>query len=155
MPLAIVLDSEPLGLVTQRQGVAKAELCRTWLESHLVNGDEIVVPEIIDYEVRRELLRAGKTESLDRLDKLAASGRVTFLTLRSADLRLAAELWARARVQGKPTAPDPALDVDVILAAQALNHGGGDGSASAGLVVATGNVGHLSRFLKADLWQNI
>jgi len=43
------------------------------------------------------------------------------------------------------------LDVDVILAAQALNFGG----PALHFVVATGNVGHLSRFVPAAEWQNI
>jgi len=53
-----------------------------------------------------------------------------------------------ARNTGQPTAPDPALDGDVILAAQAL-------TLNTSVVVATGNVRHLSRFVRAELWQNI
>jgi hypothetical protein len=63
-------------------------------------------------------------------------------------MRWAAELWAQARQGGYPTAPDPALDGDVILAAQALSLG-------VPVVVATANVAHLSRFVPADVWQNI
>lgn len=61
---------------------------------------------------------------------------------------LAAEFWAQARLGGFPTAPDPALDADVILAARAATLGGP-------VIVATGNVSHLSRFVPADLWPNI
>jgi predicted nucleic acid-binding protein len=64
------------------------------------------------------------------------------------DLRLAADFWARARQHGYPTAPDPALDIDVIIAAQAIGLG-------VPVIVATGNVGHLSRFVAAELWQNV
>jgi hypothetical protein len=58
----------------------------------------------------------------------------------------AAELWAEARKSGMPTADPNELDCDVILAAQALEING---------VVATENVGHLSRFVAAKYWRNI
>lgn len=63
-------------------------------------------------------------------------------------MRRAAELWAQARNTGHPTAPDPALDRDVILAAQAL-------CLNTPVVVATGNPAHLARFVPAELWSNI
>ena len=74
--------------------------------------------------------------------------RLEYLPLTTAAMRLAAGLWAQARRGGYPTAPDPALDGDVILAAQALSLG-------VPVIVATDNVAHLSRFVTADLWQNI
>ncbi len=64
-------------------------------------------------------------------------------------MRKAAELWAQARQSGRQTAADPALDGDVILAAQALTLG------LPQVVIATTNVGHLGRFVPAELWQNI
>jgi hypothetical protein len=63
----------------------------------------------------------------------------------------AAEFWAQARQQGQPTTVDAALDGDVILAAQAfLLSQQGDP-----IVIATTNVGHLSRFVPAQRWQDI
>jgi predicted nucleic acid-binding protein len=147
----IILDSEPLGLLTQRRGLHKPDLCQKWLALRAEEGAEIVIPEIIDYELRRELLRAGKRQSVDKLDALVHNRLITFLPIDSSAMRLAAQLWAQVRRQGKPTAPDDALDVDVILAAQALNCGG----VALHFVVATGNVGHLSRFVPADLWEKI
>lgn len=58
----------------------------------------------------------------------------------------AAELWAEVRKRGMPTADSKALDCDVILAAQALAVDG---------LVATENVGHLSRLARAKSWRDI
>jgi predicted nucleic acid-binding protein len=107
----------------------------------------VIVPEIADFEVRRELLRILQVRGVGRLDALAA--RLEYLPLTTGAMRRAAELWALARQQGQPTAADPELDVDVILAAQALTLGASQ------VVVATTNVGHLARFVPAELWQNL
>jgi hypothetical protein len=58
----------------------------------------------------------------------------------------AAEFWAEARRQGRPTAPDLALDADVILAAQAAVIERGEEDE---VVIATTNADHLSRFVDA------
>jgi predicted nucleic acid-binding protein len=105
------------------------------------------VPEIADYEMRRELLRANKVSGLTRLDALARL--LEYLPLTTAAMRQAAVFWAQARQQGQPTADDKALDGDVILAAQAITLGVRD------VVIATTNVGHLSRFAPAALWPEI
>ena len=101
-----------------------------------------MVPEIADYEVRRELIRARRTAGVARLDALI--GQVEYLAITTS-----AMFWAAARQQGRPTAADPALDGDVILAAQAATLG------RAGVIVATTNVRHLSRFVPAKLWADI
>ena len=106
----------------------------------------MLVPEIADYEVRRELLRANKSRGVAKLDALASS--VGYLPLTTAAVRKAAELWAEARQQGHPTASDQSLDADVLLAAQALTLG-------SEVVIATTNVGHLSRFVAAEEWHTI
>ena len=111
------------------------------------------VPEIADYELRRELTRAGKTRSIGRLDRLAKTP--AYLPLTTEAMRLAAEYWARVRLAGLPTAPAEALDGDAILAAQAALLDRGDEGA-AGVVIATTNVGHLSRFpVAAEEWSAI
>jgi predicted nucleic acid-binding protein len=109
------------------------------------------VPEIVDYELRRELLRSQKTASIARLDRFVAHPTVTFLPITSTAMKLAAQLWARARQQGVPTADPQALDVDVILAAQVL----AAGIPPADFTVATSNVSHLSRFVPAGVWSAI
>jgi predicted nucleic acid-binding protein len=110
-------------------------------------GVRVVIPEITDYELRRELLRAGKVASVRRLDALAQA--TEYLPINTTAMRRAAELWALARQQGQPTAADNTIDADMILAAQALTLGAPQ------VVVATSNVGHLARFVPAEPWQNI
>ena len=65
----------------------------------------------------------------------------------------AAEFRAGAKRSGLPTAPEAALDADVILAGQAavLNDTGEPGDA----LVVTDNVGHLDRFVAARRWRDI
>jgi hypothetical protein len=53
------------------------------------------VPEIADYEVRRELLRANKVRGIARLDLLKNS--IGYLPLTTPIMLKAAELWAQAR----------------------------------------------------------
>lgn len=148
MTRIVFLDAGPLGLLTappRKQGQNAS--CAKWLASLLAMGARVIVPEIADYEVRRELIRLKKSKSLTRLDALAAA--TEYLPLSTSAMRRAAELWAQARQQGKPTAGDKAIDGDVILAAQCLSSG------LSAMVVATTNVGHLSRFVPAEHWDKI
>jgi predicted nucleic acid-binding protein len=144
---AIVLDAGPLGLITNPNFSPQSLDCAHWMQTLVSSGVQVVLPEIADYEVRRELLRAQKSKGLARLDALA--GILQYLPLSTAAMRQAAELWARARQQGYPTATDKALDGDVILAGQALTFDASE------VWIATTNVGHLARFARAELWQDI
>lgn len=148
MSRVIFLDSAPLSLLCApiKKGGEAAE-CSTWLAGLLSVGARIIVPEITDYEVRRELIRAGKASSIERLNALAAA--TEYLAISTVAMRKAADLWAAVRVAGKPTASEKAIDGDAILAAQALTLG------VASFVVATTNVGHLARFLTAENWKTI
>lgn len=55
----------------------------------------LVVPEIADYEVRRERLRAGLLLSLRRLDALVFASQ--YQSLSTVIVRRAARLWAETR----------------------------------------------------------
>ena len=143
---AIVLDAAPLGLLAHTRPSAIVLACRQWQAALIAAGRRIIVPEITDYEVRRELIRLRRPRAVARLDGLAL--QLEYLPLTTDAMHLAAELWAQARQQGQPTAPDHALDGDVLLAAQALSLG-------VPVVVATTNVGHVARFVPAELWPNI
>jgi len=148
MTKVIVLDAGPLGAVTHPRANANWEI-KEWLQDLLRAGCVVMVPEIADYEVRRELLRAEKAKGVGRLDSLKAIG---YLPLSTNAMLKAAEYWAQARQAGFPTAPDEALDIDVVLAAQAAVLGD---SSNSDVVVATANVGHLSRYVRAELWKDI
>lgn len=152
--MIILLDSGPLGLITNPKGGAEAQVCKAWLQTLAPSGHVALVPEIIDYEHRRELLLAGLTQAIMRLDGFKAVGAY-FPVSEEAYLH-AASLWAAARRQGIPTADRFALDADVILAAQAATlDPRGWGQPGAPVIIATTNVGHLSRFADARLWRDI
>ena len=61
-------------------GHSANQACRRWAINLAAAGHLIVVPEIADYEVRRELSRLGKTKSLARLDALKDDFRYAPLT---------------------------------------------------------------------------
>lgn len=147
MSRVVLLDSGPLGLVTNPNQSSQSTACSEWLRALLARGARIILPEIADYEVRRELWRANKMKGIERLDELGQL--LEYLPLTTAAMRQAARLWARARQQGQPTAGDKTIDGDMILVGQAVALEISD------LVIATTNVGHLARYARADLWQNV
>jgi hypothetical protein len=149
MSRLILLDANTLGLATNPGGKPDAQACAAWIEALLQGGDRVLAAEIADYEIRRELLRARKLAGVARLDRWRETGAYVPLTTEA--MLLAATFWAEARQQGRPTAPDLALDGDVILAGQAevLRRAGNT------VIVATDNVRHLARFTDARRWQEI
>ena len=154
MSAIVLLDSGPLGLVTNPKESAEAVACKDWLKRLTQEGHQALVPAITDYEVRRELRLYGKTNGLRNLDLLVASA--SYLSLTPQALWLATDLWAQVRQAGLPTADRFALDADVILAAQARTLDAGYWEMpGADIVIATSNVGHLTRLADARLWQDI
>lgn len=148
--MTVALDSGPLSMVTNpKQSAQVLEIVR-WLAALRSAGHVIAVPAIADYEVRRELIRANKTQSIQALDAFVNNPAVVYLELTDADLKHAARLWALARNQNKATADPKEIDADVILCAQILNFG-----LPVNFVVATTNVGHLSLFVAAQEWDKI
>jgi predicted nucleic acid-binding protein len=143
----VVLDAGPIGLVTNPRRSARSLACAQWLQSVARAGSRIILPEIADYEVRRELLRANKVKGLAQLDALGAL--LEYFPITTPAMRQAALFWSQARQQGKPTAGDNTIDADMILAGQAASLGVAD------FVIATTNVGHLSRFVSTAIWQEI
>lgn len=153
-PTAIVLDESPLSLLTQKRGHVQGDACRVWYAQLIRAHCHFYVPEIADYELRRELLRTGRINSVARLDAFNAAAPGRYLPLTTADVHLAAALWAQARNIGRMGAPPEALDGDALIAAQSLRLDAA-GLGLATMVVATVNVGHLSTFTHALLWSDI
>ncbi len=145
----ILLDSGPLGLITNPKASPENESCRLWLRNLLSRNIEVIIPEITDYEVRRELLRAKKLKGITRLDALKNTLR--YLAIGTQTMLKAAEFWSQARQMGRPTASNDALDGDAILAAQAALLENDDNQ----VIVATTNVKHLSLFVDAREWKSI
>ena len=143
----ILLDAGPLGMASNPTAKGVAAEAQAWVRRQIEAGDRFFVPEVADYEVRRELIRADKPTGIARLDAMAELG---YLRLTTQTMRDAAALWADARNRGRPTALDPALDGDVILAAQARVHA----AANPGelVVIATTNTAHLAQYTDARLW---
>lgn len=145
-----MLDSGPLGIVINPKADSPlSQEGKVWLEYLPQKGYIVMLPEIADYEVRRELIRAGRTAGIRRLDQLKS--QIPYRPLTTEVMLLAAQLWADARNRGKPTADSHALDGDVILAAQAIL----EVNAGNEVVIATTNVGHLSQFVDAREWRLI
>ena len=44
--------------------------CKKWLETILLQGMPVYIPEVADYELRRELVRIKSAKSIARLDEL-------------------------------------------------------------------------------------
>ncbi len=149
--MRILLDTGILGSLCHPAKATSRPVVE-WLAGLLVadRADlEVILPEICDYELRRKLLHLvakGQSDarSVQRLDDLGKL--LEFLPLDTDTLRNAAQLWADARTRGRPTAPDHAIDGDVILAAQALQVGG---------VIVTANRKHLSQFVATLDWTQV
>jgi predicted nucleic acid-binding protein len=142
--MSLLLDTGVLGKIChpkrEQHGPVLARLDQ-WLDGK--PQLTVYLPEIADYELRRKYLHMDMLKSLQRLDELAK--QLVYLPLSTPIMQQAAELWARVRRAGKPTASDKAIDGDVILAAQAM---------SVNAIVATTNVKHISLFVRVEDWSN-
>lgn len=155
MSRTIFLDTGPLGILTNPKKPTVTIAALHWAADHIRAGNRLLVPSIADYEVRRELVRLGRTLGIASLDAWNALPSDRYIPLTDSALRLASTLWAQARNAGTPTADSKELDCDVLIAAQALDYQTIHSLSPSDLILATVNVGHLSQFLTADLWQNI
>lgn len=144
----LLLDSGPLGLITQPQRSKEVIAITDWLKDCLRASARVLVPAIVYYEIKRELLRANKAIGIARLDAFVNAAPDRYVPLTDDALRFAAELWAQSRRTGRPTTDATALDIDVLLAAQALRLGRSP-------IISTTNPKHLSQFVPAQRWTDI
>ncbi len=153
--MIVFIDSGILGKLSNPNRTEETVAVNKWLFSLLAKGVYVVSSHICDYEVRRSLflesLRHSKINSIEELDDLG--NYLTFLPLTREVMEEAASLWAKARIQGMPTAEDSSIDADVIICAQykLLT----EEYPGRYIVIATTNVNHLSRFAEAKKWHEI
>ncbi len=150
--MRLLLDTNILGRICHPRGNPEAAI---WFQQTATiaaeKGGELIIPEIADYELRRKLLHFAKFRasndaiiSLQRLDAFVC--HLTYLPLSTLAMHRAASLWAQARGSGQSTAPEEALDGDVILAAQAIE---------AEAAVVSENTKHLSRLVRTYHWRDL
>jgi predicted nucleic acid-binding protein len=150
MSKLVLLDTGILGLAANPKALVSGAVL-LWLKRLLREGHNPIVPEIADYELRRELIRIASKRALAALDRMNQD--LNYLPIDTETMRRAAELWAQSRAHGRPLAHEHALDGDVILCAQAQLLA--EASPQDEVIIATTNVEHLRRFAEADEWQNI
>ena len=112
--MKLLLDTGVLGQICHPR---KHPEVRAWFRQ-AVQEHALLISEVADYELRRELLRIGAARSVAHLDELTRE--LVYQPVTTATWRRAAALWASARATGIVTAPPEALDGDVLVAAQAL-----------------------------------
>ena len=97
MSQVLFLDSGPLSLITHPQRSAEVLGVTECLSRRLLSGSRMIVPAIVYYDLKRQLLRAKKTVSIGRLDVFINATPGRYLPLSDETLPLAAELWAKSR----------------------------------------------------------
>lgn len=95
--MRLVLDTGVLGQICHPR---KYHDVRAWFRRAIAEH-EILLSEVADYELRRELLRIDSRRSLARLDELTRELR--YLPVTTATWRTAARLWAEQRRAGNIT----------------------------------------------------
>lgn len=138
--MRLLLDTAVVGEICHPR---KYDDVRAWF-ARAAAAHEMLLSEVADYELRRELLRIDSRRSLDRLDELTRELR--YIPVTTATWRAAARLWALQRKAGRVTAAEGGLDGDVLIAAQAL---------AEDAVIVTPNTRHFDSMVRAVTWQEV
>ena len=111
--------------------------------------------ELCFYEVKRGLIeakkRGGTGQGIGKLEELR--DQFETLPINRMVVDEAAEIWAKSRLEGKPSAEEKALDIDIIIAAhyRVLTQE----FPGRYVVISTKNIKHFKHFAEAQEWQNI
>lgn len=111
----ILLDTGVLGKICNPKPVRNVQEFLDFLKEE--KNIDIIVPEICDYELRRNLLLENLDKSIRKLNKFRRIDQLLFFDTNT--MIIASEIWSDIRKQGNPTENKDSLDGDVILAAQA------------------------------------
>jgi predicted nucleic acid-binding protein len=134
----VLLDTSVLGRVCHPR---KHLDVRAWFVRALVDH-EMLLSEIADFELRRELLRIDSKRSLQRLDELTRE--IQYVPMTTATWRAAAKLWAEQRRAGRPTGDG--LDADLLIATQAREEAA---------AVVTLNEKHFTGIVDVFTWSTV
>lgn len=138
--MRLLLDTAVVGEICHPR---KYDDVRAWF-ARAAAAHEMLLSEVADYELRRELLRIDSRRSLDRLDELTRE--IRYIPVTTATWRAAARLWSLQRKAGRVTAAEGGLDGDVLIAAQAL---------AEDAVIVTPNTRHFDSMVRAVTWQEV
>jgi predicted nucleic acid-binding protein len=138
----LLLDTAVVGEICHPR---KYDDVRAWF-ARAAAAHEMLLSEVADYELRRELrrelLRIDSRRSLDRLDELTRE--IRYIPVTTATWRATAR--ALQRKAGRVTAAEGGLDGDVLIAAQAL---------AEDAVIVTPNTRHFDSMIRAVTWQKV
>ena len=152
MPI-VLLDSHPLSLISNPVNEGEAPKCRNRIKQLVGNNVPVVVPEIIDYELRRKLIYDQRKNSIQRLDRLGQDMGLIYAPITTEVMRKASSLWGWARATGQSTAHENKIDIDVILAAQSIILAM---ETEEYIIIATSNASDLRRYsIDAQKWEDI
>lgn len=116
MKTVALLDSGPLGDICNPN--LRVNI-KSWIDFIKEKKIALRVAEIIEYELRRNFILENLTKSERNLYKYRQTQRIVPIT--SSMMLEAAAIWAELRARGLSTANEKSIDIDVILAAQALS----------------------------------
>lgn len=150
----VLIDTNILGKLCHPHAPSNKPVVDAFEIALLSNKYLFLIPEIVDYELRRKYLHQiySSNTQLNNFGKNCLSNLdvfcnpINFLPLNTNAMKKAADLWGNARAIGKGTSSPTSLDADVILAGQAIEANG---------IVLTENVKHLSVYVNTLTWQNL
>lgn len=160
MGVLLVLDTGPLGLLTNPNKTEKPEACRHWFENMAQNGARVAVPQTSYEEVCIGIQHAHTVHGIDRLNKFVnevydrnlwiATNRVVTMEAE----RLQESTKTRGKMTGDPNElnPDCKIAAACKLAPQLLD----DIPQGTRCVVVTDNIKHYKQIeVECYKWQDL